>query len=125
MASGDRKDRPEPDVLRTVVVAYHIVSDLTRPETTLDTLRVAQITNGILERLREAWKSLPVFLAAISEQDPVVLKQPKTTADSDAINKQLWTLLIVLKAACRSFLQLYGQPRKRQLGFIDTEEDES
>ena len=127
MASADRpnRQRPEPDVLRTVVVAYHMLNDLMMGKgTVLDTIRVTRIANGVLERLQRAFEGFPVFLAAISEQEPVRVKPPKTTAESDAINQQLWTLLVVLKAVCRSFLALYGQARQRHIGFLDPEEDE-
>ena len=94
-----------------------------QPKVVLDTLRVARVANGILERLRNALREFPVMFAALSEQVPVALKKPKTKADSDAINQEIWAMLIVLQAVCRSFLAVYGQPPERHIGFLHPGEE--
>lgn len=124
-ADSPSKHKPDPDILRTVVLAYHTVTELMRPKQVLDTIRVIRVANGVLDRLRRAWREMPVFLAALADLEHVASKQPKSKAESDAINQEIQTLLVVLKAGCRSFLESYAEPEKRYFGFLEPEEDES
>lgn len=124
MATRDKHDDQEPkqEVLDTAIVAYHIVAALLNGKRVLDVARVTRIANGILTRLRDLWQDWPVFLASLAELEPLPVQQPADVTEAEAKNQEVATMLLVLRAACESFLGIYGQPPQREFGFHRGEE---
>lgn len=124
MATRDKHDElePEQEVLDAAIVAYHVLGELLNGKRTLDIPRVARIANGTLARLREVWRNWPVFLTAIAELEPLPVGQPTEVSEGEAVNQELSTMLLVLRATCLAFLEIYGQPPRREFGFQRREE---
>lgn len=116
------EEEPEQEVLDTAVVAYHVVGAFLNGKRVLDHARVTKVANGILDRLRNAWQKWPVFLASLAELEPLSVRTPSDVPESDAINREIATQLHTLRATCQAFLETYGQPPERRLGFQDREE---